>query len=95
MPKMPAKKLKPSAPPMTMKKFEGTKEDKAADKKAIAKINASLVKLNERKAKITAEIAALKDQRAALKAPPVAAAPAAAPAKPAKAAKAPKAAKAK
>lgn len=90
----PAKAVKAAAKPAAKKVAAKPAKAPVVSKtaKAIAKINASLVKLNERKAKITADINALKDQRAALKAPPavVAAAPAA-PAKPAKAAKAAKA----
>jgi hypothetical protein len=46
--------------------------------KAIAKLTAKIAQLTERKNKVSAEITALKDQRSALKAPPVAA-PATAP----------------
>jgi hypothetical protein len=45
--------------------------------KAIVEITANIAKLTERKNKLGAEINALRDQRAALKAAPVAAAPAA------------------
>lgn len=60
--------------------------------KVIAKISASIAKLTERKDKIFAEIKALRDQRAALKVVPVAAAPVApkAAAKPAPKVAAPK-----
>jgi small-conductance mechanosensitive channel len=60
--------------------------------KAIAKISASIAKLTERKDKLGAEIKALRDQRAALKAAPVTVAGPAAK-KAAKAAPAKKAAK--
>ena len=43
--------------------------------KLVAKISASIAKLTERKDKIFAEIKALRDQRAALKTAPAAAAP--------------------
>jgi hypothetical protein len=59
--------VKPVAKPVVAKKVPVSKA--AA---AIARINANLVKLNERKTKIVADINALKDQRAALKAAPVA-----------------------
>ena len=51
--------------------------------KAIAKLSASIAKLTERKDKISAEIKALRDQRAALKVVPVTPAPVAPKAKPA------------
>lgn len=84
-----AKAAIPAAKPVVAKKAPVSKTANA-----IAKINANLVKLNDRKAKLVAEINALKEQRAQLKAAPApVAAPAAAPAKAAKAA--PKAAKKK
>ena len=76
--KVSAKTVSPAAKPSAAKKAPASKAAKA-----VAKINASLVKLNERKAKITLEINALKDQRTQLKATP---APAAVPSKAVKAA---------
>jgi cell division protein FtsB len=55
--------------------------------KAIAKLSAKIATLTEKKNRVSAEIRALKDQRAALKAPAAASAAPVAPAKKAKAAK--------
>jgi hypothetical protein len=73
----PAKVVKPVA------KASAKKAPVSKTAKVIAKISASIAKLTERKDKIFAEIKALRDQRAALKAVPVTPAPVAPKAKPA------------
>ncbi len=68
-----AKVLKPAAKPAAKPVAQKAPVSKTA--KAIAKFTTSIAKLTERKDKINAEIIALRDQRTALKAAPVAPAP--------------------
>lgn len=94
-PKAAAKTRKVAAPAKATKPVAKAPVKKAPvskTAKAVAKLTAKIATLTERKNKIAADITALKDQRAGLKAAPVAAAPAqaksapkaAAPAKPTK-----------